>query len=100
MSRVYIHRYKVLTGTMKGLITEGQQIGFQDYPDQFVKEGWDHHTIVAKTSGKKEGVWLTEPDVRVQRNDYRNTTITEEGVSYGNELLSKQSVCQNQTFTF
>jgi hypothetical protein len=87
MARTYNHRYKVLTGTMKGLVSDGQQIGFQDYPDQFVKEGWDSHTIVAKTSGKKEGIWLTEQCVRVQRNDYRNTTITEEGVAYGDDFM-------------
>lgn len=72
---------------MKGLISDGQQIGFQDYPEQFVIEGWDSHTIVAKTSGKKEGIWLTEQGVRIQRNDYRNTTITEEGVSYGDDFM-------------
>ena len=87
MARTYLHRYKVLSGPMKGLITDGVQIGFQDYPEQFVKEGWDSHTIVAKTSGKKEGIWLTEPGERVQRNDYRNTTITEEGVSYGDDYM-------------
>lgn len=83
MARTYLHRYKVLSGPMKGLITDGVQIGFQDYPEQFVIEGWDSHTI----SGKKEGIWLTEPGVRVQRNDYRNTTITEEGVSYGDDYM-------------
>ena len=87
MSRTYTHRYKVLSGSMKGLVATGQQIGFQDYPEQFVKEGWDSHTIVAKTSGKKEGIWLTEQAVRIQRNDYRNTTITEEGVAYGDDFM-------------
>lgn len=87
MARTYTHRYKVLSGFMKGLISDGQQIGFQDYPEQFVIEGWDSHTIVAKTSGKKEGIWLTEQGVRIQRNDYRNTTITEEGVSYGDDFM-------------
>jgi hypothetical protein len=87
MRRVYNHRYKVLSGPMMGLVSDGEQIGFQDYPDQFVKEGWDSHTIVTNTSGKKEGVWLFEEGVRVQRNDYRNTTITEEGVSYGDDYM-------------
>ena len=87
MARTYTHRYKVLSGPMKGLVADGNQIGFQDYPEQFVVEGWDSHTIVAKTSGKKEGIWLKEQGVRVQRNDYRNTTITEEGVSYGDDYM-------------
>jgi len=87
MSRVYMHRYKILSGPMKGLIGEGIQIGFQDYPEQFVKEGWDSHTIVARTSGKKEGIWMLEHNERVQRNDYRNTTIAEEGVSYGDDFM-------------
>ena len=87
MARTYIHRYKVLSGPLAGEIFDGVQIGFQDYPDQFVVEGWDSHTIVAKTSGKKEGVWLNEPGVRIQRNDYRNTTITEEGVAYGTDYM-------------
>ena len=87
MSRVYLHRYKVLSGSLQGMVTEGVQIGFQDYPEQFAIEGWDSHTIVTKTSDKKEGIWLSEPGVRVQRNDYRNTTITAEGVSYGNDYM-------------
>ena len=87
MSRVYLHRYKVLSGNLQGMVSEGVQIGFQDYPGQFEKEGWDAHTIVTKSSGKLEGIWLSEPGVRVQRNDYRNTTITEEGVSYGNDYM-------------
>jgi hypothetical protein len=87
MARTYTHRYKILSGPMKGLVAEGVQIGFQDYPDQFVKEGWDSHTIVAKTSGKSESIWLTEQGVRIQRNDYRNTIFSEEGVSYGDDFM-------------
>jgi hypothetical protein len=87
MSRIRIHRYKVLSGPMKGLVGEGIQIGFQDYPEQFVKEGWDSHTIVAKISGKYEGIWMLEQNERVQRNDYRNTVISEEGVSYGDDYM-------------
>ena len=87
MARTYLHRYKVLSGPLAGEVCDGVQIGFQDYPEQFVVEGWDSHTIVSKTSGKLEGIWLNEPGVRIQRNDYRNTTITEEGVAYGTDYM-------------
>ena len=87
MARTYTQRYKVLSGPMKGLVADGNQFGFQDCPEQVVIEGWDSHTIVAKTSGKKEGIWLKEQCVRVYRNDYHNTTITEEGVSYGDDYM-------------
>lgn len=89
MARSYPHRYKVLSGPLSGVVVDGIQIGFQDYPDQFVKEGWDLSSITARTRlhGKKEGIWLNEAKVRIERTDYHSVTITEEGVAYGNDYM-------------
>lgn len=87
MARHYPHRYRVLSGAHAGEVHDGVQIGLQDYPDQFktmTPEQVQAH-IHAQTS--KEGIWLTGPGVRVARNDHRNTTITNEGVSYGTDYM-------------
>lgn len=93
MARTYKHRYKVLSGDLKGLVSDGQQIGTQDYPDQFVIEQMTHEQITAKQRdmydrGEIEGVWLDE----VSRPMYRprpiqgvrppKIDITDEGVNY------------------
>jgi hypothetical protein len=79
MSRVYLHRYKVLTGSLSGQVFDGQDIGGQEYLDQAKIEG------VAK--GTEYGVWLNEPKVKLNRTDYRDVTITDEGVNYSNEYM-------------
>jgi len=79
MSRIYLHRYKVLTGSLSGQVFEGQEIGAQEYPDQAKIEG------VAK--GTVSGIWLNEPKVKLNRTDYRDVTITDEGVNYSNEYM-------------
>jgi hypothetical protein len=79
MSRVYMHRYKVLSGPLKNGIFDGQDIGAQDYLDQYKIEG------VAK--GELSGVWLNEPEVKINRTDYRDVTITDEGVNYSNDYM-------------
>ena len=93
MSRFYPHRYKVLSGEHQGLVSEGEQIGVQDYPNQFVAEKFDSHQVSAMSKAKYdqglyEGIWLSE----IQQPMYRpvphklgrqpNIEITEEGVSY------------------
>lgn len=88
MARLYPHRYKILSGPLAGEVSDGVQIGLQDYPEQFVKEGWCSHDISSlRACGKKEGIWMNDPGVRVERNDYRSVTITEEGVAYGNDYM-------------
>ena len=79
MNRVYMHRYKVLTGPLKNGIFDGQDIGAQDYLDQYKIEG------VAK--GTEHGVWLNEPEVKINHTDYRDVTITDEGVNYSNDYM-------------
>jgi len=96
MSRSYPHRYKVLTGNHQGLVSDGQQIGYQDYPDQFVDQrplAMTHEQIRAiqqdkHNKGIYDGIWLNE----VQQPIYRpipvqcvyrpKTEITDEGVNY------------------
>lgn len=92
MARTYPHRYKILTGDLKGLVIDGQQIGVQDYPEQFVLEKFDSHQVAAMAKDKYdqgvyEGIWLEE----VSRPMYRpipklgsqpKVVITEEGVNY------------------
>lgn len=87
MSRVYLHRYKVLAGPLTGQVHDGIQIGFQDYPEQFVKEGWDSHKIAANTADKGDGVWLIIPSVRLNRHVYHDMTFTDEGVNYSNDYM-------------
>ena len=79
MSRVYIHRYKVLSGPLKGGIFDGQEIGAQEYLDQYKIEG--------SAKGELHGVWLNEPEVKINRTNYRDVTFTDEGVSYSNEYM-------------
>jgi hypothetical protein len=79
MSRVYIHRYKVLSGPLKNGIFEGQAIGAQEYLDQYKIEG--------SAKGTEHGVWLNEPEVKINRTEYRDVTITDEGVNYSNDYM-------------
>jgi hypothetical protein len=79
MSRVYIHRYKVLSGPLKNGIFEGQEIGAQEYLDQYKIEG--------SAKGTEHGVWLNEPEVKINRTNYRDVTFTDEGVSYSNDYM-------------
>lgn len=90
--RVYRHRYKVLSGTYSGLVTDGVQIGYQDYPDQFQKENMTFDQIrdiqkAKQDQGLFEGIWLE----LVQQPLYRpvrklgtqpKVDITDEGVTY------------------
>jgi hypothetical protein len=79
MSRVYIHRYKVLSGPLKNGIFEGQEIGAQEYLDQYKIEG--------SAKGTEHGVWLNEPEVKINRTNHRDVTITDEGVNYSNDYM-------------
>ena len=79
MNRVYMHRYKVLTGPLKNGIFEGQEIGAQEYLDQYKIEG--------SAKGTEHGVWLNEPEVKINRTDYRDVTFTDEGVNYSNDYM-------------
>ena len=79
MTRIRTHRYKVLAGCLKDGVFEGQEIGAQDYPDQAKIEGC--------AKGEFYGVWLNEPKVKLNRTDYRDVTITDEGVNYSNEYM-------------
>ena len=98
MARYYIHRYKVLTGPMKGMVTDGVQIGVQDYPEQFIKEGWNTDTILAFSkkqheNGLYEGIWLNEPQKPLHRptpiQGVRppKIEITDEGVNYDDTYM-------------
>ena len=98
MSRVYMKRYKVLSGPMKGLVADGQQIGTQDYPNQFVIEQMTYEQITAKRDesykrGECEGIWLNEvasPLYRplpVQGVRPPKVEITEEGVNYDDTYM-------------
>jgi hypothetical protein len=93
MSRVYIHRYKVLTGPLKGFVGEGVQIGVQDYPDQFKNEQLTTDQITCLwqdkyNKGLGEGIWINE----VKQPFYRlisgpglrqpKVETTDEGVNY------------------
>lgn len=93
MVRNYPHRYKVLSGHLIGQIFDGQQIGVQDYPDQFAKESFTHDQIRALQDlrykqGLTEGIWLNEPKLALYRplpvqGGYRpKIEITDEGVNY------------------
>ena len=92
MSRNYTHRYKVLSGVNAGLVSDGMQIGTQEYPEQYVKENLTHPEIMAlqkrqHQDNKWEGIWLND----IQQPMYRplngiahhnRQTVTEEGVNY------------------
>jgi len=98
MARTYLHRYKVLTGPSKGMISDGQQIGVQDYPDQFIVEKFSHEQIRAMQDDKyrrglTEGIWLNElshPMYRpapIQGVRPPKIEITEEGVNYDDTYM-------------
>ena len=97
MARTYLHRYKVLTGPMTGMVTDGQQIGVQDYPEQFIVEKLTYEQIRAVQDdkyhrGMTEGIWLNEAQQPLYRNIPKlgsglNITITEEGVNYDNTYM-------------
>lgn len=40
-NRVYLHRYRVLSGHLNGQVFDGEQIGIMDYPDQWRIENLD-----------------------------------------------------------
>jgi len=93
MSRHYTHRYKVLSGPMQGLVTNGRQIGEQDYPEQFLIEKMTHEQIMAKRDEHYNrngcsGIWLNEPEKAiylpkpVQGVRVPKIEITDEGVNY------------------
>ena len=97
MSRVYMHRYKVLTGPMKGLVADGQQIGTQDYPEQFKIENMTHEQIMAKQrdmyhQGMCDGIWLNEVSSPMYRpisklGTQPKVTFDEEGVNYDDTYM-------------
>lgn len=92
MARYYKHRYKVLTGPMKGLVSDGVQIGVQDYPEQFIVEKLSYEQIRAIQNDKYhrgliEGIWLNEAQEPIYCNIPKlghppKKEITEEGVNY------------------
>jgi hypothetical protein len=79
MSRVYLHRYKVLNGSLLGQVFDGQEIGSQKYLDQLKIEGFATDTVY--------GVWLNEPKVKIPLTEYRNIILTDEGLNYNNEYM-------------
>lgn len=98
MSRVYLKRYKVLTGECTGLISQGQQIGYQDYPDQVTLEKMTHEQITAKQrsqydKGLCSGIWLNEVarplylPLPVQGVRPPKVEITDEGVNYDDTYM-------------
>ena len=98
MSRVYMHRYKVLTGPMKGLVSDGQGIGCQDYPDQSKIENLTHEQLMAKQRsmydrGERDGIWLDEVSrpmylpLPIQGVRPPKVEITEEGVNYDDTYM-------------
>lgn len=98
MSRTYKHRYKVLSGELQGLVTEGFQIGYQDYLNQFSIEKLDSNEISAfvqkqQDKGLYEGIWLSEPakaihrPLPVQGVRQPKVEITDEGVNYDDVFM-------------
>jgi hypothetical protein len=79
MSRIRTHRYKVISGSLAGQVFDGMQIGDEEYPGQVESEGC--------AKGELHGVWLNEPKIKINRTDYRDVTITDEGVNYGNKYM-------------
>lgn len=65
-SRIYLHRYKILVGQYAGLIHDGVQIGYQDYPGQFQEPGFDHDRIKTMYS-QGEGIWLNDLKIAIRR---------------------------------
>lgn len=93
MARKYLHRYKILSGHLTDLVSDGQQIGVQDYPEQFFTEKMSPDQIMSCQQAKHalgfwEGIWLDkvkQPIYRplpVQGVRQPKTEITEEGVNY------------------
>ena len=96
MSRSYPHRYKVLTGYHAGLVSDGQRIGYQDFPDQFVNMTNDQIMQQQRTmraAGVYEGIWLNELQMALHRPipvtgvSQPKIEITEEGVNYDNVYM-------------
>ena len=91
--RVYPHRYKVLSGPNAGLVSDGQQIGVQDYPEQIVLESFTSQEIARLgkdkyDKGLGEGIWLKEIRQPMYRSAiHSKTEITEEGVNYDNTYM-------------
>lgn len=64
MTRKYPHRYRMLTGPLAGQVSEGEQIGLQDFPGQFDQcleaHGIDARNALVqqKLQTNSEGVYL------------------------------------------
>jgi len=92
LHREYPHRYKVLSGPNEGLVSTGEQIGYQDYPGQFQSESFTSDQISKMshdkfTSGMRDGIWLYEQSQAIYLPVVRSTQrtkveITDEGVNY------------------
>jgi len=93
MSRTYVHRYMILFGPMKGLISDGQHIGMQDYPEQIRFEQLTHEQIKKLIDDKydrglTEGIWIDKLGHALYRPipskgvHQAKIEITEEGVNY------------------
>ena len=97
MARYYTHRYEVLSGPMKGMVTDGVQIGVQDYPEQFILEKMSHEQIRAMQDDKyqrglTEGIWLNEAKAPLYRPIPKlghppKKEITEAGANYDDVYL-------------
>ena len=88
-TRVYMHRYKVLSGVNAGMISDGEQIGQQDFPGQFnCMQSVEINQVVNNKydNGLCEGVWLNDVSAPLYRpitNGFApKVEITEEGVNY------------------
>jgi len=93
MKRQYIRQYRVLSGPLAGMVSNGIQIGEQDYPDQWKIESLTHDQILeqrnrVQAQGLFSGIWLIDTQQVVRRplpvqGGYRSKVeITPEGVNY------------------
>jgi hypothetical protein len=88
MKRVYKHRYKVLSGQFAGQVFDGQEIGYQDYPEQFdemreeISQDLIGPHIVSKQS-RGRGIWLDSIKQALYRNPNREREVTiDETINY------------------
>lgn len=82
-----LKRFKVLVGSLVNEIHEGIEIGYQRYPEQFMIEDFNHEQYMKQHETEREGIWLLEPQIKIENTDPRNVTITEEGVNYSNNYM-------------
>jgi hypothetical protein len=93
MNRKYIHRYRILSGPLAGVVANGVEIGVQDYPDQWRLEGLTHEQIMERqqrvqAQGLCGGIWLFDLQQVIRRplpvhGGHRpKVEITPEGVNY------------------